>query len=248
MGFLSDLPLEEQQRLDQMYQQRLVQPALDMQGGTRTGLDSMFDDSGRPQPMVAAPPTISNHAKTLRQEYEQAQLDAKQYRKDSGDMGRYVMDAERPFEEWRKNRPQGLGTNLTSVIGQPQGLGTFKPMIKPPTSLPNQPRIPEEISPYVAEIAQPPTSFPNQPITSLPRPDVMRPAVMPQPVGYPSPNKGGKGGNFLNRFERLLEGLEGLVGKLGGGSQSDPSPLVDPAGGIGSISPISTPFTPSQDY
>ena len=211
MGFLSDLPLEEQQRLDQMYQQRLVQPALDMQGGTRTGLDSMFDDTGRLQeyqsePMVAAPPTISNHAKTLRQEYEQAQLDAKQYRKDSGDMGRYVMDAERPFEEWRKNRPQGLGTNLTSLIATPN----------------------------------------NKPVTSLPRPNVMLPAVMPQPEVFKP--KGGKGGNFLNRFERLLEGLEGLVGKLGGDSKPDPSPLVDPAGGIGSISPISTPFTPSQDY
>jgi hypothetical protein len=119
-------------------------------------------------------------------------------------------------------------------------------MIKPPTSLPNQPRIPEEISPYVTEIAQPPTSFPNQPITSLPRPNVMLPAVMPQPEVFKP--IGGKGGNFLNRFERLLEGLEGLVGKLGGDSKPDPSPLVDPAGGIGSISPISTPFTPSQDY
>lgn len=222
MGFLSDLPIEEQQRLDQMYQQRLDQPALDMQGGTRTGLDSMFDDMGNRRnpraPMVAAPPTIGTDMMTPIQEYEQARLDAQQYRKDSGD-----------------GSPQGLNKNLTSLMEQPQRLGTNL------TSIIGQPH-------YVTEIAQPPTSFPNQPITSLPRPDVMRPAVMPQPVGYPSPNKGGKGGNFLNRFERLLEGLEGLVGKLGGGSQSDPSPLVDPAGGIGSISPISTPFTPSQDY
>ena len=210
VSYSPDIPLEERQRLDQMYQQRLNQPAFDMERGTRTGLDSMFDDMGNRRnpraPMVAAPPTISNHAKTLRQEYEQAQLDAKQYRKDSGDMGRYVMDAERPFEEWRKNRPQGLGTNLTSLIATPN----------------------------------------NKPVTSLPRPNVMLPAVMPQPEVFKP--IGGKGGNFLNRFERLLEGLEGLVGKLGGDSKPDPSPLVDPAGGIGSISPISTPFTPSQDY
>lgn len=232
VSYSPDLPLEERQRLDQMWSDYAGgRGSLDMQGGTRTGLDSMFDDSGRPQPMVAAPPTIGTNMITSIQEYEQARLDAQQYRKDSGD-----------------GSPPGLNKNLTSVIGQPQGLGTFKSMIKPPTSLPNQPRIPEEISPYITEIAQPPTSFPNQPIISLPRSDVVRPAVMPQPVGYPSPNKGGKGGNFLNRFERLLEGLEGLVGKLGGDSKPDPSPLVDPAGGIGSISPISTPFTPSQDY
>jgi hypothetical protein len=201
MRYSPDLPLEEQQRLDQMH--------LGMQGGTRTGLDSMFNNAGRlqeyqSQPMVAAPPIISM---TPRQEYEQAKLDAEQYRKDSGDMGRYVMDAERPFEEWRKNRPQGLGTNLTSLIAQP--------------------------------------------ITSLPRPDVigpavMRPAVMPQPEVFKP--IGRRGGNFLNRFERLLDGLEGLVGKLGGESKPDPSPLVDPVGGIGSISPTPTPFTASQDY
>lgn len=191
MGFLSDLPIEEQQRLDQMYQQRLDQPALDMQGGTRTGLDSMFDDMGNRRnpraPMVAAPRLPERISTAVQevprdfQQYEQARLDAQHYRKDS---------------------PQGLGTNLTSLMGQP--------------------------------------------VTSLPRPDVMRPAVMPQPEVFKP--IGGKGGNFLNRFERLLEGLEGLVGKLGGDSKPDPSPLVDPAGGIGSISPISTPFTPSQDY
>ena len=208
MRFSRDLPIEEQQRLQQIH--------LDMSGSTRTGLDSMFDDMGNRRnpraPMVAAPPTISNHMMTPIQEYEQAKLDAEQYRKDSGDMGRYVMDeptkTELSFEDWQKskNRLPELGTNLTSLIGTPN---TF-------------------------------------PTTSLPRPDVMRPAVMPQPEVFKP--FGGKGGNFLNRFERLLEGLEGLVGKLGGDSKPDPSPLFDPAGGIGSISPISTPFTPSQDY
>jgi hypothetical protein len=159
MRYSPDLPLEEQQRLDQMH--------LGMQGGTRTGLDSMFNNAGRLQ------------------EYQSQSL----------------------VEEWRKNRPQGLGTNLTSLIAQP--------------------------------------------ITSLPRPDVigpavMRPAVMPQPEVFKP--IGRRGGNFLNRFERLLDGLEGLVGKLGGESKPDPSPLVDPVGGIGSISPTPTPFTASQDY
>ena len=164
MRYSPDLPIEEQQRLDQMWSDYAGgRGSLGMQGGTRTGLDSMFNNAGRlqeyqSQPMVAAPPTISNY--------------------------------------------QGLGTNLTSLIAQP--------------------------------------------ITSLPRPDVMLPAVMPQPEVFKP--IGRRGGNFLNRFERLLDGLEGLVGKLGGESKPDPSPLVDPVGGIGSISPTPTPFTASQDY
>jgi len=210
MRYSQDLPIEEQRRLDQMH--------LDMQGGTRTGLDSMFDDAGRPQPMVAAPPTISNHMVD-----QNLAIDG-------------IFDPSKIVD--RLNQPPQFLDKDPRHFTKPIRMNTLQ---SPDHSLIGQP---------LTSLPQPTGDILPDPVNRLTGSNIqlnqIRPEVMPRPEIFKP--KGGRGGNFLNRFERLLEGLEGLIGKLGGDSKPDPSPLVDPAGGIGSISPISTPFTPSQDY
>jgi hypothetical protein len=244
MRMSPNLPIEEQERLQREYEMKLrddfPHPAIAMPYkplGSRTGLDSMFNDLGQPN--------ISNHMYTPRQQYEQARREAAKYRKESGDMGRYVMDSptrtERSFEDWMKSRkdrptlwrnPNPFGPNIDDTY---------------PTA--------EEVRPEPGITMFQPLS--TQPIINIPGPVQEPPGgglhdwgpknipgpVQEPPGGMPRP---GRGRGFLNRFERLLDGLEGLVGKLGGESPKDTGPLVDPVGGVGSLTP--TPFTASQDY
>ena len=258
MRMSPNLPIEEQKRLRQEYMEMSNRPlaAFHDRANNRTGLDSMFNDLGQPN--------ISNHAMTLRQEYEQARREAAKYRKERGDMGRYVMDSptrtERSFEDWMKSRkdrptlwrnpvPLG-GPNIDDTY--PTGNESYLPFPKDEVTIMPQPGT---IMPQPGTVMPSPEVMPSpgkpQPI-DMPRPPVMLPLPgqeNPYPVGPIRPGgmpRPGRGRGFLNRFERLLDGLEGLVGKLGGESPKDTGPLVDPVGGVGSLTP--TPFTASQDY
>ena len=125
-----------------------------------------------------------------------------------------------------------------------------------PIDMPTPNVIPNPFAHYTDDTY--PTGDETRPPVMLPQPiDMPRSPVMlplpgqenPYPVGPIRPGgmpRPGRGRGFLNRFERLLDGLEGLVGKLGGESPKDTGPLVDPVGGVGSLTP--TPFTASQDY
>jgi len=188
MMYSPNLPIEEQRRLDQWWRNQVAEAQARPQsqlGSTRTGLDSMFDDSGQPIPRPA------DQAAPTKDIYDSWTSEQKSEWDRYGEFGKPLI-------------PFGEGTEVLPQLGI---------------------RMPQPEDPLPGPPNRPPPDFP-QPGGRMPRP--------------------GRGRGFLNRFERLLDGLEGLVGKLGGESPEDTSPLVDPVGGIGGLTP--TPFTASQDY
>ena len=221
MRIRQDLPIEEQERLQREYMEMSNRPLATLRPlGSRTGLDSMFNDLGQPilRPADQAAPT-----------------------KDI-------------YDSWTSE--QKSEWDRYGEFGKPQLID----MPRPPVMLP----LPGQENPYPVDPIRPEVmprpGMPRPEVTPRPdpqhyidtpdfRPLPQQPTIEPKgwtglpPGGMPRP---GRGRGFLNRFERLLDGLEGLVGKLGGESPEDTSPLVDPAGGIGGLTP--TPFTASQDY
>jgi len=205
------LPIEEQERLQREYMEMSNRPLATLRPlGSRTGLDSMFNDLGQPvlwrNPVPLGGPNIDDTYPTGNESYLP-----------------FPKDEVRP-------QPGTIMPQLGTVMPSPEvrpSLGTT--MTQP---LPQQPTI----EPRGWTGLPPGGGLHDWGPKNIPGP-VQEPPRVPRP---------GRGRGFLNRFERLLDGLEGLVGKLGGESPKDTGPLVDPVGGVGSLTP--TPFTASQEY
>jgi len=221
MKYSSDLPLEERQRLDQMWANIAGGPARNMYANENSGLNSMFPPRDkRGQLSVTKSPTeLMEWARNERMNRRQKSPEEMAYYTniDETQGNPTVKDPAMISQEWQQEHPLWQRDFVDRGGRRPD----FTPR---PSGRPQEYR-PEMIRPAVME---PPST------------------TMPSPSGGPF-GGGGKGGNFLGRFERLLDGLEGLVGKLGGSGSTPESPFPTGDGG-GLAEVIKTPFTPTQDY
>ena len=221
MKYSSDLPLEERQRLDQMWANIAGGPARNMYANENSGLNSMFPPRDkRGQLSVTKSPTeLMEWARNERMNRRQKSPEEMAYYTniDETQGNPTVKDPAMISQEWQQEHPLWQRDFVDR--------GGRRPDFTPRPSGGVQEYRPEMIRPAVIQ--------PLPPYTTMPTPQ-------------PPKTGGGKGGNFLNRFERLLDGLEGLVGKLGADGSTPESPFSSGGGGLSDA--IETPFTPTQDY
>ena len=192
MMYDPNLPIEKQRRLDQWWsnQAQWGQAAPQSQpGGTRTGLDSMFDDSGHPN----------------REEYEQAQrvaelpLSFEDWIKSRNDRG--PMRLPRPadhgpgsFEPEVMPRPGPQPIDMEFPVSRPLipfGEGT-EVMPQPEYPLPGPPNRPPPDFPQLIDMPRPPVMLPlpgqenPYPVGPI-RPEVIRRPGKPRPEVTPRP-------------------------------------------------------------
>ena len=261
MKYRLDLPLEEQQRLDQIHlNQGGVSPYRNGLNNENSGLNGLFPPKRGErglENLYDMPNMPKGYREMIEAQRKEEQDLYSSYGKDYMDPsanprsgGRYTQE----FMDYAKNKGYGIrdmtptdaGMSLTKKDWDVQR-EKFHPSLGPI-------RIGQPITqpPYIRDpIAEKPFDLIRDPNDPLPSPPTTMPLPQPPVMPTPSPPKtggpfGGGGKTFLNRFERLLDGLEGLVGKLGADGSTPESPFSNGGGGLSDA--IETPFTPTQDY
>jgi len=244
MKYSSDyLPLEERQRLDQMWANIAGGPNRNIYANENRGLNSMFRprDIGQPitQPATAGLAVMGYHRRPKAGGgYEYHTTGSSTDPLPSGGgwessrqewPGNQHLPPQRPSFEDIPERPTEPFPGITQGPKNLEWNRRHRLYLQEP--LPQPPIMPTPSPPTTMPVPQPPVMPTPQPPTTMPT---------------PQPPKIGGGGNFLNRFERLLDGLEGLVGKLGADGSTPESPFSSGGGGLSDA--IETPFTPTQDY
>jgi len=202
MRYSQDLPLEEQQRLDQIHlNQGGVSPYRNGLNNENSGLNSMFPPRDKIGHHMVLNPSVTKSPAEL---MEWAQNERRNRRQKSPEEMAYYINID---------ETQGNPTVKDPALG----------LQRPQPIEPDFPHYPVKKSPLTV---QPTLSMPTT--MPLPQPPVM-PTPSPPTTGGPF---GGGGKTFLNRFERLLDGLEGLVGKLGADGNTPESPFSSGGGGL----------------
>ena len=239
MRYSQDLPLEEQQRLDQIHlNQGGVSPYRNGLNNENSGLNSMFPPRDKIGHHMVLNPSVTKSPAELMEWARNERMNRRQ--KSPEEMAYYTN-----IDETQGN-PTVKDPAMISQEWQQEPLiswaGGVRPLPSPPTTMP----LPEIGGGFRPDFTPRPSGRPQEYRPEMIRPAVMEPpsTTMPRPSGGPF---GGGGKTFLNRFERLLDGLEGLVGKLGGSGSTPESPFPTGDGG-GLAEVIKPPFTPTQDY
>jgi hypothetical protein len=235
MKYSSDyLPLEERQRLDQMWANIAGGPNRNIYANENRGLNSMFRprDIGQPitQPAMVGAAVMGYHRRPKAgggYEYHTTGSSTDPLPSGGG--------WESSRQEWPGN--QHLPPQRPSFEDIPE---------RPTEPFPGITQGPKNLEWNRRHRLYLQEPLPQPPVMPTPSPPTTMPTPFPPKTGGPF-GGGGKGGNFLGRFERLLDGLEGLVGKLGGSGSTPESPFPTGDGG-GLAEVIKTPFTPTQDY